>query len=71
MFPPFLAVVASVLRLSWDPPPQDLEYFDQPPQEDHLQWTEATTAKNGGNKCIGSKTSRKACNNGNCPGMIN
>ena len=33
--------------------------------------TEATTAKHGGNKCIGSKTARQSCNNGNCPGMIN
>ena len=40
LFPPCLADVASVLRLSWDPPPQDLEHFDHPPQEDHLQWTE-------------------------------
>ena len=39
LFPPFLADVASVLRLSWDPPPQDLEHFDHPPQEDHLQCT--------------------------------
>ena len=39
LFPPFLADVASVLRLSRDPPPQDLEHFDHPPQEDHLQCT--------------------------------
>ena len=39
LFPPCLADVASVLRLSWDPPPQDLEHFDHPPQEDHLQCT--------------------------------
>ena len=39
LFPPCLADVASVLRLSRDPPPQDLEHFDHPPQEDHLQCT--------------------------------
>ena len=40
LFPPCLADVASVLCLSCDPPPQDLEHSDHPPQEDHWQWTE-------------------------------
>ena len=39
-FPPCLAVVASVLRLSWVPPPQDLVHFDHWPQLDHSQCTE-------------------------------
>ena len=39
-FPPCLAVLATVLRLFCDPPPQDLEHFDHPPQEDHMQCTE-------------------------------
>ena len=39
-FPPCLAVLATDLRLICDPPPQDLEHFDHPPQEDQLQCTE-------------------------------
>ena len=39
-FPPCLAVLATDLRLICDPPPQDLEHFDHPPQEDHMQCTE-------------------------------
>ena len=39
-FPPFWAAVTIVLVLSCNPFPQDLEHFDHPPQEDHLQCTE-------------------------------
>ena len=39
-FPPLWAAVTIVLVLSCNPFPQDLEHFDHPPQEDHLQCTE-------------------------------
>ena len=39
-FPPFWAAATIVLVLSCSPFPQDLEHFDHPPQEDHMQCTE-------------------------------